>query len=462
MSDYKTGPLGRSAIDNFDISSTGSEAFEEEGKFEEGTEAAAPGEGTARTSVDDEGEDTETATDIWFSSDGLMRMASPSVGRKTPPPIHPSSDEQEEPARMNMNGSTTSIGDEDIKDIAKTGKWGKISSKELLSLSLVLAAVIGVAMFVVVAVVLRDGGSGASSVEPMPNSTSNTIASSVSLTSQQQLDILRELIGRNPITEGYLNFLPADEGALEDRSFDVTIAPIVRAASWLIHEDPVTSPEELVPRFALATIFYANGGEDWVNSTNWVSGKSVCDGWHGISCRLNSGQVERINLPGNGLIGRIPEVLTLLPEVRLLRLCENALTGEIPGNVFASMPKLTILYLKENQLEGQVPESLQDNGVLRKYILYGYCCCNWRLYYRFYSHNPFSLQALSFYRITCSLARGPRNFALHAQRAAIHSTSLDWIASASRVTRNAAVRPRIALSEREQLRETNSKGCRLV
>jgi hypothetical protein len=263
-------------------------------------------------------------------------------------------------------GSRKDDDDDGDGRLSETGQWGRVSSKELVLVAFLIISVV-VAVITVVVVFAVGGGDAISG--PIQSAPTTAPADEfVQLGSQEKLDILRTLIGRNEIAvkAGYLDILPEFAVALEGKSIDDTAEAIVRAASWVVHEDPLKIPEQLVDRFALATIFFANGGDSWTNSNGWLSNNSICDGWNGISCYFNSDKIEEIDLSRNNLHGEIPDVLTFFREVRVLWLNSNALVGGIPGDIIGSMPLLSILYMQENQLTGPIPTSVQNNGVLSK------------------------------------------------------------------------------------------------
>jgi hypothetical protein len=332
---------------------------------------AVPAESTAclNTTSDDDEE-----VEIVFLSDGIMDVSMESkstVSRK----LYPGHSKNGEEVPTNPSKKKGSGKDDDdgggYGNVLETGEWGQISRKELLVAAfLLISIVVAVITVVVVVVVVVGGGDAGTTISDTIKSDPTTTPAKeyVQLDSQEKLDILRTLIARNEIAAGYLDILPEFAVALEGKSIDGTAEAIVRAASWVVHEDPLNIPEQLVDRFALATIFYANGGDSWTNSNGWLSNKSICDGWYGISCYFSSEKIEEIDLSRNNLHGEIPEVLTLLLEVRVLWLNNNALVGRIPGEIVGSMPMLGILYMQGNQLTGPIPAAVQNNGVLRKLL----------------------------------------------------------------------------------------------
>merc|ERR1719329_341833 len=84
---------------------------------------------------------------------------------------------------------------------------------------------------------------------------------------------------------------------------------------------------------ALVVLYDATNGDEWDDSTNWLSDAPLCE-WYGIDCN-NDDDVVRIDLYGNNLQGSIPSELGLLINLRLLFLTDNLLTGTLPDEVCA-------------------------------------------------------------------------------------------------------------------------------
>lgn len=306
--------------------------------------------------------DDDEENEIVFSVDGMMNVSPESEKFYLGAP-----ESGEEVPTNAPKKKESRKDDDDHGHLLETDEWGRISRKEVLVVLFLLISIVVVVITVVVVFVVGGGDAGPTISDTIKSDPTTTAADEYAqLDSQDKLDILRNLIARNEVAAEYLDILPEFAVALEGKLVDETAEAIVRAASWVVHEDSLNIPEQLVDRFALATIFFANGGESWTNSNGWLSNKSICDGWYGISCYFSSEKIEEIDLSKNNLSGLIPEVLTLLTDVRVLWLNDNALVGGIPGKIFGSMPLLVILYMQGNQLTGSIPTAVQNNGVLRK------------------------------------------------------------------------------------------------
>jgi Leucine-rich repeat (LRR) protein len=167
-----------------------------------------------------------------------------------------------------------------------------------------------------------------------------------------------------------------DNGA----SLEIPNSPQAAALEWLSR--PINegfSTERLLQRYALATIYFATGGDTgrWTLSSLWLTGSDECQ-WYSSSdspssiC-LNGGSDNvyvDLDLRQNGLAGSLPDEISMLTALQSLRLAENGLTGTLPSTL-AELSELQYLDLAANLLEEEVPPSanvfapgLKNNGVL--------------------------------------------------------------------------------------------------
>jgi hypothetical protein len=259
------------------------------------------------------------------------------------------------------------------KDDASEKKWKRVFCL------LVLAVVAVVVVTVAVGVSRDDGASPEATVEPTTATAAQPPLLAVSL--QDQLSILRQGLQDNPITVEYLDLIPTDAESLKGKFSNQDEDPVVRAASWLVHEDPLDQADQLLDRFALAVIYLQTGGADWNNSTNWLSGKSICV-WYGVLCgdpghpsdHFLAEKVRELDLEGNNLVGQLPESIAMLRELRVLWLSSNSLSGQVPDEALGSLPVLLVLYMDHNQFTGPIPTSLRNNGILGKLSLVDLAC----------------------------------------------------------------------------------------
>ncbi len=112
---------------------------------------------------------------------------------------------------------------------------------------------------------------------------------------------------------------------------------------------------ELGPRAVLHAVFRETGGEDWENGDNWMTYAPI-DRWYGVSTDAQ-GNITRLTLDENGLVGSIPHELGSLPKLEILSLGDNELAGSIPPQL-ANLPDLRELVLDRNELTGLIPPQL--------------------------------------------------------------------------------------------------------
>ena len=132
-------------------------------------------------------------------------------------------------------------------------------------------------------------------------------------------------------------------------------------------------------RAVLQTFYDATGGENWTNSSNWLSDEpvgewyGVLDGGTGLVVGLQSSAsstgLERLDLSNNQLVGQIPPAIGNLSDLRYLDLSENSLNGDIPA-ALGNLSKLETLRLFDNQLSGEIPSELGNLSNLRELSLH--------------------------------------------------------------------------------------------
>ena len=74
-------------------------------------------------------------------------------------------------------------------------------------------------------------------------------------------------------------------------------------------------------RAALAALYQATDGPNWVNTDNWLTDRPLSE-WYGVEVD-GDGNVSRLRLGNNGLTGRIPPQLGLLNGLTVLDLKDN-------------------------------------------------------------------------------------------------------------------------------------------
>lgn len=239
---------------------------------------------------------------------------------------------------------------------------------------LVLATIVVVVVAVAIGHSRDDGSSPPDTVELTTVTAALTPTPVDNL--QDQLTILRQGLQANNFTVGYLDLIPTDAESLKGKFSNQDEDAVVRAASWLVHEDPLNQADQLLARFALAVIYLQTGGADWTNSTNWLSGNSICV-WYGVRCgdpghpsdHVLAEKIRELDLENNNLEGQLPKSIALLIEMRVLWLNDNSLSGQVPGEALGSLPVLLILHLNRNQFTGPIPTSFRNNGILGTLLL---------------------------------------------------------------------------------------------
>ena len=108
-------------------------------------------------------------------------------------------------------------------------------------------------------------------------------------------------------------------------------------------------------RGALASLYHATGGANWVESTNWLTDARLGE-WHGVTTD-QAGRVMSLELDSNNLVGSIPPQLAQLTRLGRFSVMNNGLGGPIPPEL-ARLSGLHYLDLSRNDLTGPVPPEL--------------------------------------------------------------------------------------------------------
>jgi Leucine-rich repeat (LRR) protein len=133
-------------------------------------------------------------------------------------------------------------------------------------------------------------------------------------------------------------------------------SPQSKALKWLANNAELESYENFkrLQRFALATFYYATGGENWMDNDGWLSDNAECT-WGTLACL--TGRYWAIIVDNNNLVGTLPNELTMLTNLEFLYLFSNALSGQIPSTL-GLLTKLQELILLNNIITGIIPSQL--------------------------------------------------------------------------------------------------------
>ncbi|CAB9498764.1 Leucine Rich Repeat [Seminavis robusta] len=195
--------------------------------------------------------------------------------------------------------------------------------------------------------------------------------------------------------KGYLLSLFDDgtQQALEDPQ-----SPQSRSYEWILEDLdnlPLYSDDQIKQKFALASLYFATGGDNWRNNTNWLNHSvSECNWFFNpefarksaISQLLpgylagfleppptspcdNDGLLQHLWLDQNNLEGSIPEELYLLTKLETLSMGWNQLGGTISSHI-GQLRALEGLTLSQLLLTGTLPTEVGMLSNLRFFSLH--------------------------------------------------------------------------------------------
>ncbi|CAB9510717.1 Leucine Rich Repeat [Seminavis robusta] len=192
-------------------------------------------------------------------------------------------------------------------------------------------------------------------------------------------------------------------------------SPQSKAYQWLIQDFvPSYLDDRIKQRFALATLFFSAGGDEWDDNTHWLNHTvHECDWFNspdfarkaelsklypgsyaGFLEPLPSSQCsddgfyQHLWLDQNNLLGSLPEELYMLTSLQTISMGWNQLGGTISNNVgkltaleglflqrmhlsgtiptgISLLPNLVVLGLSSNNLEGDIPSDFWKLANLR-------------------------------------------------------------------------------------------------
>ena len=159
----------------------------------------------------------------------------------------------------------------------------------------------------------------------------------------------------------------------------LTVCVLVSAAAWILAGDARAQGSAATDRAALAALYHATNGPNWIYDTNWLSDAPLAD-WVGVTTD-DSGRVTGLALPGNGLSGPIPAALLDLARLEQLdlgsrwdRFAREYVFNSLEGPIRRDLPRLANLRQLDvdgNLLSGPIPVELASLTALERLSLAG-------------------------------------------------------------------------------------------
>ena len=141
-------------------------------------------------------------------------------------------------------------------------------------------------------------------------------------------------------------------------AFSDDASPQTDALLWVLGNQRLGSysPDQIVQRFVLATVYFSAGGNNWKNVDGWLSDLSECD-WYSSdsdSSICNSrDEITEIDLDSNNLAGILPwaELALLSSQLQTIDIFQNSLSGKISTQI-GLLSSLITLDFYSNQISG--------------------------------------------------------------------------------------------------------------
>jgi len=138
-------------------------------------------------------------------------------------------------------------------------------------------------------------------------------------------------------------------------------SPQMSAVEWMSFNDSprldITTLNRLKQRFALTTMYFSMGGEDW-NLKDWLkSGRHECE-WDQVSCNADN-EITEIELGQIGLSGTLVEDLGLLTSLTSLDFSENRIEGTIPTMLYNISTLVSIIFSR-NEISGTIASMINN------------------------------------------------------------------------------------------------------
>jgi Leucine-rich repeat (LRR) protein len=194
------------------------------------------------------------------------------------------------------------------------------------------------------------------------------------------------------------------------------LTPQQRAYLWLQNVDQLSNEARrhlrtgrrltlptwrIVQRYVMAVLYYATGGENWIDQSGWLGPDISECSWYtdadgGINCNIENAMTRlelvrnningtlpaeiglltdllRINLAGDPdsgyLTGGIPTEIGLLTRLNFLGIEGNRLSEPLPDDFFEHLGASSTVLLSNNQLPGPIPASIANLTNANSFVL---------------------------------------------------------------------------------------------
>eukprot|EP00977_Amphora_coffeiformis_P016703 scaffold5237_cov179-Amphora_coffeaeformis.AAC.16 len=133
----------------------------------------------------------------------------------------------------------------------------------------------------------------------------------------------------------------------------------------------IHTPARIIQRYVMAVFYYATNGAGWERNAGWLDDGDECQWYSKVLAPCTSGgQLVRLNLPNNNLIGELPNELGLLSSIVEIHLGSNDLVGQVP-TTFGNLKNIITINLSWTSIDGYIPPSLGEARLLENINLVG-------------------------------------------------------------------------------------------
>jgi Leucine-rich repeat (LRR) protein len=174
------------------------------------------------------------------------------------------------------------------------------------------------------------------------------------MTENELFSVLRRILREHSSPLAFLDARSPEALAL---SWLVTAEQDPTLRIWDIDKDQTLSPR-IIQRYALVVLALSCGGDSWRGVSPWMtqSLKNECD-WSLVSCNEQN-QVIKLDLEDTDMTGTLPDEISLLTSLVILRLSNNRLKGKLPLSVYSRLTTLEELVVLRNSLSFSIPSEI--------------------------------------------------------------------------------------------------------